>query len=189
MSTPNFPVFASDGTLYVSDSGAWPAGGGCVYRIDAAGATTIWSRQTPHFTNGLALDPTEKYLYVAESTLPGITRIEIRDDGSAGAAELVVSMPGTVPDGLAFDTEGRLYVGCYRPDRIYTLETDGTLLIFRDDYQGTDLAAPTNIAFAGDGRPELFVASLNRWHISRLLTPAPGQPLHYPTAAPGASGG
>ncbi|NJI59462.1 SMP-30/gluconolactonase/LRE family protein [Microbacterium oxydans] len=181
MITPNFPVYGASGVLYVSDSGTWPAGGGCIYRVLPGGSTELWSSDVPHFTNGLALDQDEKHLYVVESTLPGITRIPILEDGSAGRPELVVSMPGTVPDGIAFDSEGRLYIGCYRPDRLYTLEPDGTLLILRDDFQGTDLAAPTNIVFSGADRRDLLVASLGRWHIARIRTEVPGAPLHHPT--------
>jgi gluconolactonase len=176
MKIPNFPVFAEDGTLYVSDSGRWPEGGGCVYKIDSQGATTVWSTASPQFTNGLAIDPAGEWLYVAESTLPGITRISLTNPEHV---ELVVSLPGTVPDGLAFDVDGTLYIGCYRPDRIYTLDRAGTLLTLRDDFQGTDLAAPTNIAFGGDGC-DLVIASLARWHIARIRVERPGAPLRYP---------
>jgi gluconolactonase len=161
MVTPNFPVFDGEGSLYVSDSGVWPEGGGCIYRIARDGTTTVWTTAASRFANGLAIDPAGRFLYVAESTLPGITRVPILADGSAGEPELVVEMPGTVPDGIAFDRDGRLYIGCYRPDRIYRLDPDGQLVIVRDDFQGTDLAAPTNIAFGGDGR-DLYVASLGR---------------------------
>lgn len=180
MITPNYPVLLDDGTLLVSDSGTWPAGGGCIFRIAADGTTSVWSESAPHFTNGLALDASGSYLYVAESTLPGISRIPIAADGSAGPAEIVVLLPGTVPDGVAFDVEGRLYIGCYRPDRVYTLEPDGTLLVHADDHQGTLLAAPTNLAFGGEDHRELYIASLGRWHIARIRTEAAGLPLRYP---------
>jgi len=180
MVTPNYPVFDADGALYVSDSGAWPDGGGCIYKFSTDGQVEVWSEAAPHFTNGLAISIGGEWLYVAESTLPGITRIPIRLDGSAGPAETVVLMPETVPDGLAFDVTGRLYIGCYRPDRLFTLETDGRLLVLADDFQGTQLAAPTNLAFGGKEMKELFIASLGRWHISRMVTLAAGQPLQYP---------
>ena len=180
MVTPNYPVFDDHGRLYVSDSGTWPHGGGCIYRVDPESGTAVWSDTTPQFTNGLALSADGRYLYVAESTLPGVTRIEILDDGAPGKTELVTLMPGTVPDGLAFDLDGRLYIACYRPDRIYTLEPDGRLLIFADDFQGTELAAPTNVAFGGPDMDHLFVGSLARWHIGALAARAPGLRLHYP---------
>jgi gluconolactonase len=181
MSTPNFAVFDAQGNLYVSDSGYWESVCGRIYRISSAGETQLWSEAAPHFTNGLAIDPKGSYLYVAESTLPGITRIPILEDGSAGEPELVVDMPTTVPDGLAFDAAGTLYIGCYRPDRIYTYDSIQGLKIFADDYQGTAIGAPTNIAFGGKDLRTLFIASLARWHIGAIDVNVSGQPLHRPT--------
>lgn len=177
---PNYPVFDDAGVLYVSDSGVWPEGGGRIYTLAPSGAIQNWSDAAPHFTNGLAISPGGQYLYVAESTLPGITRIPILEDGSAGVLEIVRLLPGTVPDGLAFDVEGRLYIGCYRPDRIYSIEPDGTLLIVADDFQGTILAAPTNLAFGGPKRTTMYVASLGRWHVGSIELAVAGAPLFYP---------
>lgn len=180
MVAPNYPVFAADGTLYVSDSGDWLGGNGCIYRIGPQGGTSVWTETARQFPNGLALDANGLFLYIVESTMPGVVRLPIGVDGRAGAPELVLTMPGCVPDGLAFDREGGLYIGCYRPDRVYYLSPHGQLLIVADDYQGTDVAAPTNIAFCGNGLDRLLVASLARWHIGSLRVEIPGQPLNYP---------
>jgi gluconolactonase len=181
MNIPNFPVLDDRGWLYVSDSGSWPEGGGCIFKISPEGQTSIWTTQSSSFTNGLALSPDGSYLYVAESLLPGVTRIPILPDGAAGVAELVCLMPGTVPDGLAFDAEGGLYVACYRPDRVYRIDLDGNLKIVADDFQGTDLAAPTNVVFGGKNRTTLYLASLARWHIAAMSVDIPGSPLNFPT--------
>ena len=180
MVNPNYPVFDRFGTLYVSDSGVWPEGGGCIYRIHPDGETTVWTTECSLFTNGLALSLDQKWLYVVESVLPGITRVSINEDGTAGVVELVASMPGTVPDGLAFDEKGRLYVGCYRPDRIYRIDAGCAPIIVADDYQGTALSAPTNLAFIGPRLDRLLIASLGRWHLSVMEVDVPGQPLNFP---------
>jgi gluconolactonase len=180
MSLPNFPVFAKDGSLFVSDSGTWEDVSGRIYRIQADGATEVWSDSAPHFTNGLALAADEDYLYVVESTLPGVSRIRINPDGTAGDCEVVVLMPGTVPDGLAFDVEGGLYIACYRPDRVYRLSTSGQLEVVVDDFQGTEIGAPTNVAFGGSDMKTLFMASLARWHIGAIDVEVPGLELHRP---------
>lgn len=180
MVSPNYPVFAEDGTLYVSDSGDWLGGNGCIYKVDSKGETFVWTEAACQFPNGLALDAHGSFLYVVESTLPGVVRFPIGADGCAGAPELVLAMPGCVSDGLAFDSEGGLYIGCYRPDRVYYLSAQGQLLIVADDYQGTTVAAPTNIAFCGNDLDQLLVASLGRWHIGSLEVDIPGQPLNYP---------
>lgn len=181
MRIPNFPVLDSTGNIYVSDSGSWPEGGGCIYKIDPDGVTSIWSLGAPHFTNGMALSADEKFLYVAESLLPGVSRIPIDDDGNAGKPEIVCLLPGTVPDGLAFDKAGRLYISCYRPDRVYRLDENGQLAIVADDFQGTDVAAPTNVVFGGAEGKTLYLASLARWHIAAIEMDIAGVSLRYPT--------
>ena len=180
MTNPNYPVFDAQGNLYVSDSGEWGGTSGRIYRITPSGETQLWSEATPHFTNGLALDSTGSYLYVVESTLPGISRVPILQNGTAGIPELVVEMSMTVPDGIAFDASGTLYIGCYRPDRIYTFDATNGLKIFAEDFQGTAIGAPTNIAFGGEDLRTLFIASLARWHIGAIEVDVPGQPLHRP---------
>jgi len=86
-----------------------------------------------------------------------------------------------VPDGLAFDEGGRLYISCYRPDRVYRLDNDGSLSVIADDFQGTDVAAPTNVAFGGKDRTTLYLASLARWHVGAIQMEVAGARLQYPT--------
>ena len=181
LTTPNYPSFDSRGNLYVSDSGGWKEDNGRIYKIAPGGEGTVWDRTLKEFPNGLALGPGEDYLYVAMSlNPPRVDRIRIEPDGSAGAAETVVELPQTVPDGLAFDTEGNLYISCYRPDRAYRLAAGGVLEVLAEDFEGTIMAAPTNIAFCGRERNILLSANLGRWHITRYDAGAVGLPLHYP---------
>lgn len=173
MRTPNYAAFDADGTLYVTDSGSWGSSDGCIFRVARDGSTTVLTEAASGFPNGIALSPDGAHLYVVESLPPRITSVSIAD----GSAQLVVDLPGTVPDGIALDAEGTAYISCYRPDAILRLGTDGVLTTFDEDWQGTRLAAPTNIAFAGT---DLYVANFARWHIERLSTPVPGLPLRYP---------
>ena len=176
----NYPVFDAAGNLYVSDSGGWRENSGWICKIGPSGEGEVWSRDLSEFPNGTAMDAAGEYLYVAMSTAPGIARIKINKDGSAGAAEMLVALPETVPDGLAFDTEGTVYCSCYRPDRIYQYTADGQLDILADDYAGTAIAAPTNIAFCGPERDLFLSANLGRWHISKYDLGKIGVALNYP---------
>lgn len=179
MTNPNWPVF-SDDALYVSDSGTWEGAEGRIYRI-RDGETELWCDALPRFTNGMALNGAGDALFVVESTGPSVSRVPILPDGTAGEPELVIELPGTVPDGLAFDEAGSLYIACYRPDRIYRLDRHGRLEVVAEDFQGTVVGAPTNVALGGrDGR-DLFIASLARWHVGRLRVDVPGLPLRYPS--------
>jgi gluconolactonase len=180
MVTPNYPVFDRSGRLFVSDSGRWKADDGCIFVIEPDSSTQVWSDAVRTFPNGLAIDPSDEYLYVAESTGPGVSRLPLTPDGSAGPPELVVRLEGTVPDGLAFDVDGGLLISCYRPDVIYHLGSDGALLVYADDPEGTLLAAPTNVAFGGPQRDMLYSANLGRWHIARIPGTLIGAPLHHP---------
>lgn len=173
MRTPNFAAFDAGGALYVTDSGSWGLGDGCVFRIGRDGSTTVFSDAGMGFPNGVALSFDGAHLLVVESLPPRITAVSLAD----GTTRPVIELPGIVPDGIALDAEGTAYISCYRPDAILRLGTDGALTTFDEDWQGTRLAAPTNIAFAGT---DLYVANFARWHIERLTTPVPGLPLHYP---------
>ena len=180
--TPNYPAFDSSGNLYVSDSGEWKKDNGRVFKVRPGGETTVWCSELREFPNGLCLSPDGASLYVVMSlNPPRIVRVAI-EDGSAGGVEKVVDLPGTVPDGVAFDTEGNLYISCYRPDRIYRLSSGGELEVLAEDPEGTIMAAPTNIAFCGAERDILLSANLGRWHITRYHVDAHaiGAPLNYP---------
>ena len=178
---PNYPAFDVEGNLYVSDSGEWKGDDGCIYKVRPGGEATVWCRELTQFPNGICLSPEGDYLYVVMSlNTPRVMRVEIQSDGSAGAVECVVQLPGTVPDGVAFDTDGNLYISCYRPDRVYRLSPRGELEILAEDFEGTVIAAPTNVAFCGAGRDILLSANLGRWHLTRYDAQATGVPLNYP---------
>jgi|TARA_B100001971_G_C18266996_1_gene594073 gluconolactonase len=178
---PNYPAFDSQGNLYVSASGDWNADNGKVFKIKPGGDAEVWSDKLKEFPNGLCMGPDENHLYVAMSlNPPRIVRVSIQGDGSAGEIETVVELPKTVPDGLAFDIDGNLYISCYRPDRIYRLSPTGNLEVLAEDYEGTLIAAPTNVAFCGRNRDVLVSANLGRWHLTRYEAGARGMRLHYP---------
>ena len=178
---PNYPAFDKDGNLYVTDSGEWEKDNGRIFKISPGGLTKIWSEAVQTFPNGICLSSDGSYLYVVASlNPPRIERIPIGPEGEAGKPEIVVDMPKTVPDGLAFDSVGNLYISCYRPDSIFRLDPEGTLEVLAQDYEGTLMAAPTNIAFCGDNLDDLLSANLGRWHISRYNLKASGLPLNYP---------
>ena len=69
----------------------------------------------PRYPNGICVTADGRSLYVAESYLPGVSLIPIQPDGSAGPPEPVCELPRTVPDGVALDLDGTLYISCYRP--------------------------------------------------------------------------
>lgn len=181
---PNWGAFDSKGNYYVSDSGRWKQRDGSLYVVRPGRSTEVWTTETRDFPNGLALSPDERTLWVLESTPGKVIRFEIREDGTAGPREEVVDLPGAVPDGIAFATDGSVVISCYRPDIIYRWREDLGVEVLGHDPEGTVLAAPTNVVFAGPNLDTMYVPNLGRWHVTRFKVPGlTGVPLHYPTAS------
>jgi gluconolactonase len=161
---PNFPAFDAQGRLYVSDSYEYKDPGPGIFRFNPDGSGVLWFREPLNFANGLALSPDGRFLYVVETFARAISRIPIRDDGSAGPKEHVAHV-GIVPDGLAFDEQGRLYVACYEPSAIYRIMPTGEVEIVWSDEEAQLLCHPTNCAFWDSS---LYAVNLGRCHITRL---------------------
>jgi sugar lactone lactonase YvrE len=174
---PNYPAFAPDGTLYVSDSGSWGANDGRVLRLSADGELEVFSEALTDFPNGCAVTADGRYLWIVESRRPTVNRFDL----ATGELEELTRLEGTVPDGLAFTADGGVLVACYRPDRIVHLDSSGRVEIVAEDPQGTLLGGPTNVAFAGPELDRLVCANLGRWHLSLVDSGLRGVPLHYPT--------
>lgn len=174
---PNFPVVdRRHRRLLVSDSHAFGAPGPGVWAYDlATGSGMLWYAQPLAFANGMALAADGLELLVAETFARRILRIPIREDGSAGAATpFAVDLPG-LPDGLALDALGHVFVGCYEPSRILRLAPDGSRAeVYIEDPTAHLFAHPTNLAFRG---AELFVANLGRWHVTRIASDTSGGAL------------
>lgn len=177
---PNYPVFDGQGNLFVSDSGEWMRDNGFVARVTPDGRVSVWSDAVRAFPNGLALAPDGDGLAVVETTARRITWVPILPGGEAGTPRVLAQVPDTVPDGIAYDVEGNLYVGCYRPDAIYRVSSAGKVQLLLVDPWGTTMAAPTNLAFGGAGNSRLYIASLGRWHVAYLDMPVPGPAMVRP---------
>jgi gluconolactonase len=162
---PNYATFTRSGKLFVTESGAFRQVSGKILCFDENGEGKIWHRGPFNFANGLALSANEDYVYVVCTWLPGVERIAINADGSAGKREVYCTLPQTCPDGIAFDDEENLYIACYTPNSIYKVKPNQEISLLIDDWEAHTLSNPTNIAFREN---ELFTANLGRWHISKI---------------------
>lgn len=175
ISISNYPAFDAEGRLYVSDSHAFKEPGPGIFRFEPDGVGELWYDEPVNFANGLAFSADGGYLYVAETFGNAIFRISVKGDGSAGAREEIATLPGMLPDGLAFDAVGNLYVACYEPSQVLRLAPDGAVERFIGDGEAHLFCHPTNLAFRDS---TLFTTNLGRWHITAVDTAAEGLPLY-----------
>ena len=174
---PNYPVVdARRRRLLVSDSHDFVNPGPGVWAYDlTTGEGGLWYREPLTFANGMALAPSGDALFVCETFARQIARIAVDGNGvAAGASVFARDLPG-LPDGIAFDAGGNLFVGCYEPSRILRITPDGRMAeVYIEDATAHLLAHPTNIAFDG---PVLFTANLGRWHVTRIASDTNAPPL------------
>ncbi len=173
---PNYGVFDSKGTYYVTDSGNFRKGNGLVLRFHPDGLGEVLAGPLG-YTNGLALSADERTLFMVESDSNSVLRFPLLEDGRLGVADLFATDCGRFPDGLTLDAEGNLYVCCYASDEIWRISPAGEKSLFAWDPWAILLGSPTNIAFGGKDFDELFVANLARTTITRANIGRKGQRL------------
>ena len=174
---PNYPAFEADGTLWFTDSGPWGTHTGRLIRVAIDGSAEVASRALNRFPNGCAVTPDGRSLWVVESLGPTVNSYDLE---TGAAPDLLVTLHGHVPDGLAFTADGGCLITNYRPDRIYHLDAAGRLEIVAQDPHGTLIAAPTNVCFVGEQLDRAVSANLGRWHLTWLDLGLVGAPLNYP---------
>ena len=178
--TPNWGAFDDAGTYYLTDSGAWGANDGLLWRIRRGESPEVWSEELRAFPNGLCLSADGSRLYVLESYPGALVEVEILPDRSAGPRRLLCDLDPAVPDGVAETEDGGFLIACYRPDAVLRWHPDDGLSTFAEDVRGTVLAAPTNIAFVGERLDVAIVPNIGRWHLTRIPLPWSGIPPRYP---------
>lgn len=159
--TLNDVVARKDGTLYVTDPGyfAEPTANR-IYRIAPDGVVQVVEafEDVPR-PNGIALSPDESTLYVGfsapiQGTLPFIRQYIVNEDGTLGEWTKFadVGPEDSVPDGLAVDVAGNVYVASKAGIEVY--KNDGTKIGVAPVPE-----KPTGITFGGKDMKSLFITT------------------------------
>lgn len=198
LTLPNFASYDAEGNLYVSNSSTRdvktvreeftkPEPNGALVRIRPDGRGEVVATGI-YLANGTAIDPQEEAVYVLESTRYDCLRIAIKKDGTFGKPEVYAKDFPAIPDGMAFDVEGNLYVtlpgvpkdGTLVPaNQIIKVDTKGNWSLLIDDPAGQKLNFTTNCAFGGSGLQDLYIANVEGDHFSRVHTAFRGHPLYH----------
>lgn len=153
---PNDCAVGPDGRLWFTDPRGPALEGdplpGRVCALDRANGSVATVCDGILYPNGLAFSPLEAALYVAETFTGRILRLAL--DRPGAEPEVFATLSAGRPDGLAFDSEGRLHAAAYGAPHVEVFDRHGRgaeLLPLGDD------VTPTNLCFGGDDLRTLFV--------------------------------
>ena len=187
MPSPNFPFLDAGGRLWVSNSTARSDMEDALRLAAPDGSLVCIEGDTPRiaaegicFANGVAVDPAETFVYVAETMMRRILRYPILADGSLGEREVYgprVLGDMAFPDGIAFDTAGNLWVTFPAWNAVGYIDPRGELEMVLEDPEGRVLRRPSNICFGWEDRKTAFLGSLDGRNIPYFDVPYAGAPL------------
>lgn len=184
---PNDMVFAADGSCFFTDpwgsSQENPIGAvygrsatGELHRIDGAMA----------FPNGIALRG--ERLFVAETLRSCVWVYDIVGPGAAADRRLYCRQPPVPdvavygPDGMAFDSDGNLFVAHFGSGFVFVYDSGGA----EADRIACGGANPTNVCFGGADHATLFITVDDTGEMVAVDWSVPGQMLNFcPTASVG----
>lgn len=156
-------VFDDNGHLYFTDQGQTglhdPSGR--VYRLRRTGQLDELLHTVPS-PNGIALDPTQKFLFVSATRANAVWRMPLHVDGSISKVGAFHTFFGTSgPDGLAMGSDGSLMVA-HASLGVFALDPKGWITHY---VHGSERCGITNLAF----RPGTCTAFLTESETGSLL--------------------
>jgi len=153
---PNDFCINSKGQLFASDPN-WKEQNGQLWRIDEGGHPVLVEHHMGT-TNGIALSPDEKILYVNESVQRKIWKYDIDERGNLSNKRLFAEFPDFGFDGMKCDKKGNLYVCRHGKGVIAVLSPKGQLV--REVALKGKLCS--NLVFGGKDKKTVYVTLQDR---------------------------
>ena len=168
---PNDIIVNRKDQFYASDPN-WKEGTGQLWRIDQGGEAVLLAKDMGT-TNGIALSPDEKTLYVNESVQRKIWAFDVDDAGNISNKRLFAEFTDFGFDGMACDNQGNLYVTRHGKGVIAILSPDGKV-IREVPLKGKRCS---NLVFGGKNGKTVFVTMQDRKGIEKFVAEHPGKGL------------
>ncbi|NOS91631.1 MAG: SMP-30/gluconolactonase/LRE family protein [Cyclobacteriaceae bacterium] len=153
---PNDLCMNKKGQLFASDPN-WKEGTGKLWRIDKGGKA-ILLLDNLGTTNGIALSPDEKILYVNESVQRNIWSFQIGKNGNLSNKKLLIRFDDFGFDGMKCDKMGNLYATRYGKGTVVVISPEGKI-IREIKLQGQNCS---NLVFGGSDGKTVFVTMQDR---------------------------
>lgn len=151
---------------------------GELWRIDPDG-TRAQVYGDVGLTNGIGISPDGRLLYHCDSAARHILVSDLAPDGSVSRRRAFAKVEPGVPDGLAVDQEGGVWIAVYGGGCVARYAPDGAL----DRTLAVPARAVTSLCFGGDDLRDLYVTTADNTtdpalagSIFRTRAPIPGLP-------------
>lgn len=168
-SQPNDIAIAPDGTIYASDPD-WKHATGQLWMV-RPGGQVVRLETGMGTTNGIAVSPDGKTLYVNESVQRKVWKYAIEPDGSLTDKQRFLQFDDAGMDGMRCDDHGNLYIARYAAGRVLVVSPQGKIL-HKVELKGDK---PTNVAFGGPDRRQVYVTLQDRGAIETFRARYPGR--------------
>lgn len=179
----NFVALDSRGRVWITLS-TWHEPRSLAYRPDVAdGSIVLVDHRGARivadglgYTNEVALDSSQNFLYVNETFARRTRRFRVTDEGALTDSQIVAEYgPGTFPDGLAFDEEGGLWVVSIVSNRLIRIGPNGRQHMVIEDADPTWLAE-VETAFQEGRMDRPHLDKVNSRHLKNISSIAFGGP-------------
>jgi sugar lactone lactonase YvrE len=169
MNQPNDIAIMVNGILFASDPN-WSKNTGQLWRINRGGEVVLLEKNMGT-TNGIAISPDNKILYVNESVQGNVWQYQLSEEGRISNKSRLIHFSEHGLDGMRTDSQGNLYIARYGKGVVVIISPQGKLL------REVKLKGqfPTNVAFGGADGKTVFVTMQKRGAIEKFTSEYQGR--------------